>query len=171
MDDQTLSNLITITACVAFVTSGWATLLIWRGRRSGWAKLAHAYPAAGKPTGSMPRRWLSITFKPAGTVYPRIITARLTVDGLYLVPSLVCRFGHDAMLIPWDDIEIFAIETYPADRLYDLKFARHPQVRLRVSVAIAQFIRRAADNSHYFNDDEPQSHPIPRAPAPRQAVG
>jgi hypothetical protein len=153
MDDETLSNTMTLTAMVIFLISGWATFWIWRARHSGWIKLAERYPALQRPTGTLPRRWLSATLKPADTFYPRLLTARLTMNGLHLAPNLLCRFGHDPILIPWDDIEIFAIETYPADRLYDLKFGRLPHIRVRVGVTVAQFIRRAADNSHYFSDE------------------
>jgi len=167
MDDETLSTAMTATALVTFFISGWATFWIWRARRSGWVKLANSYPATTRPIGTMPRRWLSATLKPADSVYPRLLTARLTVDGLYLAPNLLCRFGHDPILVPWDDIEIFAIETYPADRVYDLKFSRLPQMRMRVGVTVAQFIRRAADNSHYFSPEISDPHTIDR----HQAMG
>ena len=152
MDDETLSMLITAAAMAAFVVSGWATFWIWRARRSGWSRLAALYGTHSR-SDSMPRKWLSAQMKPSGVHYPKLLTARLTVDGLYLVPNLFCRFGHDPLLVPWNDIEIFAIETYPADRLYDLKFAKEANVRIRIGVTIAQFIRRAADNSVYFAEE------------------
>ncbi len=152
MDDATLSMFITGFALFAFVISGWATFWIWRARRSGWSRLAASYGAPMRRD-SMARRWLSLQFKPSKVHYPKLITARLTVDGLYLVPNLLCRFGHDPLMVPWTDIEIFAIETYPADRLYDLQFAKEANVRMRVGVTMAQFIRRAADNSVYFAEE------------------
>jgi len=155
MDDQTASSLITTLAFAVFACSAWATLWIWRARVSGWAKLAAAYPAEKKPDAGA-RRWNTVRMLPSGLRYPRIVSVRLTVDGLYLVPTLVCRFGHDPILIPWEDIEITAVETYPADRLYDLRFPREPGVRLRVGVKIAQYIRRAADNSRYFAEPTSQ---------------
>lgn len=164
MDDATLSMLITGLALAAFVVSGWATFWIWRARRSGWSRLAASY-ATPLRRDSLPRRWISVQFRPSNVHYPRLITARLTVDGLYLVPNLLCRFGHEPLLVPWDDIEIFAVETYPADRLYDLKLARDSTVRLRVGVTMAQFIRRAADNSVYFTDEH-SVHAITRAVVP-----
>ena len=159
MDDQTLSSLITVTALAVFGCSAWATFWIWRARRSGWARLTEVYVATGHPEASA-RRWQSIRFLPSGVRYPHMVTARLTMDGLYLVPALVCRFGHDPILIPWDDIEIQSVETYPADRLYDLRLARQPDLRLRIGVQVAQFIRRAADNSRYFAEP---AHPRVRA--------
>jgi hypothetical protein len=149
MDDNTLSSLITASALVVFLVSGWATFWIYRARRGGWNRLAAAYGTQPRKD-AMPRRWQSITLMPARVRYRWIISLRLTVDGLYIRPLFPFSFGHDPILVPWDDIEIFAIETYPADRLYDLKFALEPQIKLRVGVAVAQFIRRAADNVHYF---------------------
>ncbi len=151
MDDNTLSSLITVAALVVFLISGWATFWIYRARRGGWNRLAAAY-ASPRRRDAMPRRWQSVTLKPAGVGYRWIINLRLTVDGLYIYPMFPFSFGHEPLLVPWDDIEIFAVETYPADRLYDLKFAAEPNVRLRVGVSVAQFIRRAADNVQYFVD-------------------
>ncbi|HEX8323251.1 MAG TPA: hypothetical protein VF595_04985 [Tepidisphaeraceae bacterium] len=154
MDDNVLSLLITVGAALAFLLSAWATFWIWRGRHGGWARLAAAYPAKGRRDAPA-RRWQSLTMRPARVAYPGLITLRLTVDGLHAVPLLPVRFGHEPILVPWDDIEIIAVDTYPADRLYDLKFAKVPQVHARVNVTVAQFIRRAADNSHYFADAMP----------------
>ena len=170
MDDTTLSNLITAAAGVCFVLSGWACFWIWRARRGGWARIASLYGTVSRRD-SLPRRWQSFGFRPAKVNYPGLITLRLTVDGLYAVPSILVRFGHDPILVPWDDIEIMAVDTYPADRLYDLKFARVPQVRIRVNVAVAQMIRRAADNSRYFDQPE-DTRPAAARPRPvrRQSV-
>ena len=149
MDDKTLSSLITAVALVVFLVSGWATFWIYRARRGGWNRLAAAYGTNPRKD-STPRRWQSIMLMPARVRYRWIISLRLTVDGLYLHPVFPFNLGHDPILVPWNDIEIFAIETYPSDRLYDLKFALEPNVNLRVGVAVAQFIRRAADNVQYF---------------------
>lgn len=149
MDDNTLSSLITASALVVFLVSGWATFWIYRARRGGWNRLAAAYGTTARKD-AMPRRWQSIMLMPARVRYRWIISLRLTVDGLYLHPVFPFSLGHEPILVPWDDIEIFAIETYPADRLYDLKFALEPNIKLRVGVAVAQFIRRAADNVQYF---------------------
>lgn len=165
MDDQTTSSLVTWSALAVFIGSAWATFWIWRARRSGWLKLADAYAAAARPDAPA-RRWQSVRLLPASARYPKLMTARLTIDGLYLVPTLVCRFGHEPILVPWDDIEIMAVETYPADRLYDLRFARHPSLRLRVGVHMAQFIRRAADNSRYFAEPARPTRVLAARPAP-----
>lgn len=162
MDDNTLSTLITAGASVVFAISAWATWCMYRARRGGWTRLAAVYGSARRRD-AVPRRWQSVKLMPRRVGYLKIITVRLTVDGLYLRPLFPFAFGHDPLLIPWDDIEIFAIETYPADRLYDLKFAHEPNVRMRIGVAMAQFIRRAADNVQYFVN-EPQVHVKVTAP-------
>ncbi len=174
MDDTTLSTLITAAAGVCFVLSGWACFWIWRARRGGWARIASIYGCLARRD-SQPRRWQSFQMRPAKVGYPGLITLRLTMDGLYAVPSIFVRFGHDPLLVPWDDIEILAVDTYPADRLYDLKFARVPQVRIRVNVAVAQMIRRAADNSQYFAEQNADAVraalPSPKVrPVRRQSV-
>ncbi len=155
MDDNTLSTLITSVAAVVFFISGWASFWIYRARRGGWNRLAAAY--ASKPRkDAPPRRWQTITLMPSKVHYRRTISLQLTVDGLYLRPILPFSFGHEPLLIPWDDIEIFAIETYPANRVYDLKFLLEPTVKIRVGVGVAQFIRRAADNVQYFVEHRTQ---------------
>lgn len=149
MDDNMLSSLITLIATIIFLISGWAVLWIYRAQRGGWTRLSSVYGTTRR-NDSIPRRWQSLTMMPSRCRYRWIISMRLTVDGLYIHPMIPFRFGHDPILIPWEDIEIFAVETYPADRLYDLKTARVPQIRIRVGAGVAQFIRRAADNVHYF---------------------
>lgn len=176
MDDSTLSLSITAAALGVFLVSGWATFWIHRARRGGWNRLAASYATTARKD-SLPRRWQTITFMPGRIRYRKIITLRLTVDGLYLRPVAPFSFGHEPLLIPYDDIEIFAIETYPASRVYDLKFSDEPGVKLRVGVSVAQFIRRAADNAQYFADQQnkPLAHldpadtiapPRPRTPTP-----
>ena len=150
MDDNTLSQAITAAAAATFCLSAWATFWIWRARRGGWARVAAVYPTLVRVRDSMPRRWQSVRMMPQKLDYPGLVTLRMTVEGLSLAVGIPVRFGHEPILVPWDDIEIFAVDTYPADRLYDLSFARVPQVRMRVGVAAAQLIRRAADNSRYF---------------------
>lgn len=162
MDDSNLSLAITWTAAACFAVSAWAVFWIWRARRSGWTRLAATYPSPSRRD-SMPRRWQGAMLMPSGVTYPGLMTFRLCVDGLYAAPLFAVRVGHDPVLVPWDDIEIFAVDTYPADRLYDLKFARLPQVRIRVGVAMAQLIRRAADNSRYFAE----APPVRALPAPK----
>ncbi|MGC4030823.1 MAG: hypothetical protein QM754_03615 [Tepidisphaeraceae bacterium] len=166
MDDPTLSLIITSASAVCFVLSAWATFWIWRARRGGWMRLASTYPTP-KRRDSNARRRQSVTLMPSGIGYPAVMTFRLTVDGLYARPGLVVRFGHDPVLIPWDDIEIFAVDNTPAHRLYDLKFARLPQVRMRVGAEVATLIRRAADNSHYFQE---QAAPIAARAKAKPAV-
>lgn len=156
MDDPTLSLVITSAAAVCFVLSAWATFWIWRARRGGWMRLANTYPSA-KRKDSNARRRQSVTLMPSGIGYPGLMTFRLTVDGLYAQPARLVRFGHDPVLIAWDDIEIFVVDNTPSHRLYDLKFAKVPQVRMRVGAEAATLIRRAADNSQYFQE---QAAPI-----------
>jgi hypothetical protein len=167
MDDKDLSNLITLAAAVVFVISGWAALWIWRARRSGWARLAAVYGA--KVSEGRARRFQSVRLLPSRVKYARIINVKTTMDGLQLYPVLLTRFGHEPLLVPWGDIEIFAVETYPADRLYDLRFAAEPQMRMRVGVPVAQAIRRAADNAQYFAEPIPVKPPAAQAIAPKQS--
>ncbi len=163
MDDQTLSSLITLAALIIFAISGWAAMWLFRAQRSGWMKLASIYGTSRKYESPV-HRWNSIRFMPAKLRYRKVVNFQLTVDGLYLTLIAPFKLGHDALLIPWNDIEIFAVDTYPADRLYDLKFALEPDVKMRVGVAVAQGIRRAADNVHYFATE------ANAAPSPRQTA-
>jgi hypothetical protein len=148
-----------------FFLSGWATFWIWRARRSGWSRLAAVY--ASRPREGRPRRFQTVRFLPSKLAYARTINVQTTMEGLMLRPIFFCRFGHEPLLVPWDDIEIFAVDTYPAERLYDLRLAAEPHVRLRIGVKIAQAIRRAADNARYFI--EPSAAPAAPAQA-RRAV-
>ncbi|MBC7785330.1 MAG: hypothetical protein H7144_15970 [Burkholderiales bacterium] len=165
MDDQTLSSLITLCSLAVFAVSAFAAFWMWRARRSGWATLADAYGA--RPTkDSTPRRGESIVIRPSKLGYPWMVTARLTVDGLHMSLMRPFNLGHEPLLIPWNDIEIFAVDTYPADRLYDLKLSHEPNLKIRIGVALAQGIRRAADNVQYFVPPTPPKSVVKRAQQP-----
>jgi len=165
MDDQTLSSLITLSALAIFAVCAWSAYWLWRGALSGWARLASVY-GSERRTDSSPRRGQTLCLMPGGLKYRWVASVRLTVDGFYLSLAAPFSLGHEPLLIPYNDIEIFAVETYPADRLYDLKFAHEPGIRIRVGVAIAQGIRRAADNVQYFAPPTPP----PSVTSPRHAT-
>lgn len=164
MDPAHMSALITAIALATFVVSGWAVFWIWRARHSGWNRLSAAYPDRPSQVGPA-HRFTSIQFQPSHVRYRRCITFHCTVEGLHMAPTLLCRFGHHRLLIPWEEIEITNADLATKDRTYDLQFARVPQVRIRIGVHMAQHIRRAADTANYF--DEP--HPTP-TPQPRRTV-
>ncbi|HEY0008561.1 MAG TPA: hypothetical protein VGB55_07550 [Tepidisphaeraceae bacterium] len=160
MDDATLSTLLTAGLVGVLLISGWATLCLYLARHSGWNQLASAYGGKTRADAT-PRRFQTVRLMPSGQLYPASMTLRLTMEGMYLVPSRLVRFGHPPLLVPWNDIEIFAVETYPADRLYDLQFAGEPTVKIRVGVKAAQYIRRAADNAQYFVEETaPRPKPV-----------
>ena len=149
MDPALLSQLITLSALLMFVISGWAVYWIWTAKRSGWMRLAASYvDQQGYHT--TPHRFEKIRLLPAHVMYWHTVNVCCGIDGLHIWTLLPCRFGHESLMVPWDDIDILAVETYPADRVYDLEFSKVPGVRLRVGVHVAQQIRRATDNVQYF---------------------
>ena len=149
MDDSQLSTCITLTAAAAFLISGWALACVTLARRSGWMRLARAYRHRGRVY-STAHRFKTVRFEPTTTWYPAGVTLRYAVEGMAVAASPLFRPGHPPLLIPWDQMEIYLVDHEQAKKTYDLCFAQVPGVRVRVSVKIAQQIRRAADNAQYF---------------------
>ena len=72
--------------------------------RFGWAGLARAYPAAGKPTDAVSYRWRGGVVG-NGTQYRGCLNVSLSHAGIYVVPSLLFRCGHSPLLLPWSGVE------------------------------------------------------------------
>lgn len=156
MSPAQVSAILTLAALATFVVSGWAVYWIWTARRSGWTRLATIYPYRPTQLGAA-HRFVSIQFLPTDIRYPRLITFHCTVEGLHIVPILPCRFGHERLLIPWDEIQITNGDVAHHDRTYDLQFARVHHLHIRIGVHMAQHIRRAADTADYFEPGDAQA--------------
>src|SRR2546423_7080663 len=88
---------------------GWFGVIWWTAAIGGWLCLAEKYAAREdfevKSAERFRFRSLQLRAKallPAN--YITMITIGLTSEGLYLIPSLLFRFRHTPLLIPWTEI-------------------------------------------------------------------
>jgi hypothetical protein len=87
---------------VAAIPLFWLAIMFLIARLGGWAALAKACPAPGRPPGTG-FCGLSLHIAPA-TSYGGCISAVFSPDGLYLIPLVIFRFGHRPVLIPWEHV-------------------------------------------------------------------
>jgi hypothetical protein len=69
---------------------------------SGWKLMASRYAAERRPHG-VRYFWRSMRLT-AFLRYRHCINVTLSTAGVYLVPSLLFRFGHTPLLVPWDRV-------------------------------------------------------------------
>ena len=69
---------------------------------SGWKAMASQYRAVRPPEG-IRYLWRSMRLN-AFAGYNHCLNVTLCPGGLHLVPSLLFRFGHAPLLVPWDRI-------------------------------------------------------------------
>lgn len=107
---------------------------------SGWKKLAAAYPASGEPPGA-PINWRSARIN--GLSYNNCIHVVAGRDGLYLRMSVLLRFGHDPVYLPWRELGIFRLKGWVFDYVV---FAptRTPDVQFRMYRPQAEQILQSA---------------------------
>ncbi|TYC65188.1 hypothetical protein FMN63_22445 [Stappia sp. BW2] len=80
----------------------WSFIVFVVAHIGGWARLAKAYPATGKPEG---RSWnwrsmrIGLFFN-----YRNSVNVTLSDAGLYMRPILLFRIGHKPILLPWKAI-------------------------------------------------------------------
>ena len=69
---------------------------------SGWKLMASRYAVERRPHG-VRYFWRSMRWT-AFASYKRCINVTVSTAGVYLVPSLLFRFGHAPLLVPWDRV-------------------------------------------------------------------
>lgn len=68
----------------------------------GWATLAESFRTHHRPIGAA-ISWCSLHFEPF-TSYRRCIQVTLCDEGIFMIPILLFRFAHPAVLIPWSNV-------------------------------------------------------------------
>jgi hypothetical protein len=118
----------------------WCAVLFLLSVLGGWRALARAYASETRPAG----RTFSFRSGSFGFVnYGGCLSFASGPAGLYVAVFPLFRPGHPPFLVPWHDISAKAKEGWLL-RFVDLRFARQPHIRLRVSRGLAEHLLGAA---------------------------
>ena len=96
-----------------FFVSMWAFGSKLLARTGGWEAMASLWPAPS--TLAVSRRFLKAGVFGSSCRYNGVLITGATKDGLYLDVLLPCRIGHQALLIPWDQLELICDNRWLAE--------------------------------------------------------
>lgn len=119
----------------------WIVVVQLVSSAGGWRALAETYPAAGEPS-SLRLRFRSARMR-HGTNYNGVITFVSSPAGLHLSVFLPFRFGHGPIFVPWTDVSVETGRLLFVPTL-TFRFARRPEIPLRVQRGLGQKLLRAA---------------------------
>jgi hypothetical protein len=117
------------------LAAGWFGVVWWMAAIGGWLDLAGKYAAPEgfevKPAERFRFRSLQLRTRALFRAnYIAMMKIGLTSDGLYLIPSVLFRFRHPPLLIPWAEIT----ECRPGSFLWvqwiDITLRPGPVIRL-----------------------------------------
>jgi hypothetical protein len=142
---EALEALVSLTMGVGFL-SGFAVLWCWMcwflSRIGGWASLAGVYPAGDPPAGPS-YDWRSLRIAPL-TGYNNCMNVRLSPQGIYMMPLVLFRFGHRALLIPWDCVAEIQERRFLGTRLLVAMRANGRKLTLDLPAAAKDGVRQYA---------------------------
>jgi len=127
-----------------FFLGMWLLFSFLLSRMGGWHLLAQTFrtdlPFSGNAWGfqSAMMRWAAD--------YRHCLTLGACPEGLYMTIWLVFRFGHPALLIPWNEIRVRKNEGI-FDGSYILTLGREAAVPMRIRGKLGNRLRAAAGSS------------------------
>ena len=111
---------------------------------NGWWSLARAYPHTGHFDGKL-RRFRSLHLGWGN--YNGITTIGTNAEGLYLAMFVLFRPGHPPVFIPWDDVSAKVVRGWFWMQYLELRFAKVPGLRVRISEKLGQQIATDANQA------------------------
>ena len=129
---------------IAFFGALWVAILTIISRIGGWWRLSRSYRHAGPLSGN---RWL---FQSMSMRYSANYNGCLTVTanelGLGFSMWMIFRVAHPPLFVPWQDISIESVRDFLGRERVELRFAREPEVFMRITPRLAQKIAAATPN-------------------------
>lgn len=77
----------------------------------GWSAIAKEFQTCHRPRGGA-FSWCSLHFEPC-TAYRNCIQVTLCNEGIFMIPVMLFRFGHPAVLIPWSHVGAMQPRDWP----------------------------------------------------------
>lgn len=126
-----------------FLIGMWLVILNVLSLLGGWRELARSYRANGRPDG--PR--FSFRSATLGFVnYGSCLTFVAARAGLFVAVLAPFRPGHRPLFVPWADVSAATHRGW-IFRYIDLRFTRHPKVRMRLTRSLAEKLLQAGGNA------------------------
>ncbi len=123
-------------------------LSAWFG---GWSQLAKAYPQTWETGDDLFHAMWGQGVQVGHVTYNNCVRIRAGATGLDLCPIFLFRAGHPGLHIPWDDLHVS-----PGQSLFwrtaDLRAAKVPTVRIRISWSLAQKLAEATSGAFRLPD-------------------
>lgn len=111
---------------------------------SGWSTLARQFRAESEFTGS---RWTAQTGRMRWlATYGSCLTIGADASGLYLAVSLLYRFRHPPLFVPWQEITVSETRPFGFERV-QFRLGREPGIPLTLQKSIAAELAGAAGKS------------------------
>lgn len=136
-----------------FFPALWVAVSLAVSALGGWRTLAKVYPQLTPPAG---RTFGWRSGRLGSSNYNSCLWFVSGPAGLGLSVLFMFRIGHAPLFIPWTDVSVQLHEAW-LGRYADFRFARAPEVRLRVSWTLAERLLDAGGN--VVRPSEP--HPSP----------
>jgi hypothetical protein len=114
----------------------------------GWRELARSYRAVGEPRGET---YSSRSARLGAVDYRSCVRFVAGPLGLFVSLLFLFRSGRDPLFVPWQGVSA-AVHHGWLFRYVDLRFDRHPDVRLRVSYGLAKRLLEAGGRTSRLAD-------------------
>ena len=159
---QVIQSLLNFLEAHPLITTATWLLLIFSffNLFGSWAKLAKKYATKYHSTG---KTWKFQSVSVGNTAYSNCVTVGSNHQGLYLSPFVIFRFGHPAILIPWEHIRLRTKTGFFIQSNY-LEISDFPNIKIVVSDRFLHRISQASQGK--FSPPAQEISELPASPEP-----
>lgn len=87
----------------------WCLVMWINSNVSGWSRLAKHYRSDAEPNG---QQWSGIQGKIGLVSYKGVLDCTTNETGMFLQPSMIFRFAHPRLFIPWEEWHDLKAQQY-----------------------------------------------------------
>lgn len=153
---QVIQSLFDLLEAHPFVTIAIWLLIIFSFLNlfGSWSKLTKRYATKYHFKG---KTWKFQSASVGNTAYSNCVTVGSDHQGLYLSPFVIFRFGHPAILIPWEQLTLITEERF-FNQLYYLEVADCSKIRIFVSDRLLHRISQSSQGHFTIRAQESQAN-------------
>ena len=129
-------------AFLALFAAAWTGVCWLLAGAGGWRTLARHYGQGDRPFEGDTRRFCRVSFGLLAN-YGRTLAAGRGPEGIRLALAPLIVVAHPPLLIPWADVGPPTIRGRGPLRTAEFRFARAPEVAVRVTASLAQWLLEA----------------------------